>query len=402
MKVAIIGGGAAGFFAAINVKENYPQAQVTIFEKTSKLLTKVKISGGGRCNLTHASPSISELLKAYPRGTKVLKRAFHSFNNTHTIEWFKARGVAVCSEADGRVFPASNTSQTIVDCLLAQVEKLQISIKYNCQISSLTRESNQQLALSFNRHTNYYDKVIAACGGASQLRHLNWLAELGHSIEPPVPSLFTLNMPDESITQLPGIVAHNTRISLPGTKLAACGATLITHWGLSGPAVLKFSAFAARILHEKNYEFAVQVNWLNQRDSMGVVEQLHQSMHEYQKKLIRSGNPFGLAARLWHYLLARSGISLEKTWENLGTKGVNKLSNVLTNDLYAVQGKPRFKEEFVTCGGVSLNSVNIHSLESKVCPGLYFAGEILDIDGITGGYNFQAAWTSAYIAAQFN
>lgn len=400
MNIAVIGGGAAGFFSAIHAKENFPHATVQIFEKTQKLLSKVKISGGGRCNVTNACNTISELCKAYPRGGKELKKAFQIFNTAHARSWFEQHGVPLVAEDDGRVFPVSNNSQSIIDCLLNETKRLNIKIRLGTGIKSIRLE-DQKLTLRFTNEeipSLHFDKVIIACGGSPKREGFEWLEDLGHKIENPVPSLFTFNMPTESITKLTGVVGKNTLVSIQGTKLKSEGPLLITHWGMSGPAILKLSAFGARILNERGYEFKVQVNWVNESNNNVVLDALEKIAKEHSKKLISNIKPYSLTERLWIYLLEKCEISLEKKWGELGKKNLNKLMTVLTNDVYAVKGKTAFKEEFVTCGGVSLESVDMNTMQSKVCKNLYFAGEILDIDAITGGYNFQAAWTTGFIA----
>jgi len=400
MKVAIIGGGAAGFFAAIHVKENYPEAQVVIFEKSGKILSKVKISGGGRCNVTNGVKSIKELASAYPRGEQKLKKAFGQFNNNHTMAWFENRNVPLVVQNDNCVFPKSQNSQSIIDCFMQEVTRLQIEIIYKKPIIQIT-EINGQLSISFkDAETQLFDKVIIATGGSPNRKNLNWLEELGHEIENPVPSLFTFNMPNEKITELMGIVVKEALVSIQGTKLKSEGPLLITHWGMSGPAILKLSAFGARVLFDKNYEFKVQVSWVNTLNNDLVREELQQIARKNPKKQLSSIKPYQLQTRLWLYLLEKIDLSADKTWQEIGKKNLNKLVNLLTNDTYSVQGKTTFKEEFVTCGGVSLENINIKTMQSNVVNNLYFAGEVLDIDGITGGYNFQAAWTTGYIAAK--
>ncbi len=402
MRVAIIGGGAAGFFAAIHVKKNYPHSEVIIFEKSKKLLSKVKISGGGRCNVTNGCSSISQLSKAYPRGEKQLKKAFHIFNNHHIMEWFEKRNVPLVIQEDNCVFPQSQNSQSIIDCFLSESKKLGITIKIDHGIKNI-QKINNQLQLIFNKENNtppIFDKVIIAIGGVPKRKNLEWLEELGHQIKNPVPSLFTFNMPQESVTELMGIVVENVVAHIQGTKLKADGPLLITHWGMSGPAILKLSAFGARILEEKNYTFKIQVNWVHIQNHEIILNDLKNIIQEHPKKLLSNYRPYLLPERLWFYLLKKCNVSQNKKWEELGKKGLHQLINILSHDIYSVQGKTTFKEEFVTCGGISLESINSKTMQSKVCENLYFTGEVLDIDGITGGYNFQAAWTTAFIAAQ--
>lgn len=400
MKVAIIGGGAAGFFAAIAIKENHPNANVFIFEKSKKLLSKVKVSGGGRCNVTNGCTNIKDLAKAYPRGGKKLKQAFRIFNTQHTMDWFESRGVALMIQEDNCVFPVSQNSQSVIDCFLKETQRLNIQIKIGQGVKAI-HPLPDQLELEFIKEefpSEKFDKVVVATGGSPKRRGLEWLEKLGHKIEDPVPSLFTFNMPKETVTELMGIVIEETQVSIQGTKLKSDGPLLITHWGMSGPAILKLSAFGARILSELGYEFKVQVNWVNEANNSIVLEELKKIVTIHPQKILSNVKPYFLKERLWLYLLKKSNLSPQKKWEELGKKGLNKLVTVLTNDVYSVKGKTTFKEEFVTCGGVSLESINFKTMESKVCKNLFFTGEIMDIDGITGGYNFQSAWTTAFIA----
>lgn len=402
MEIAIIGGGAAGFFAAITAKENYPDANVVIFEKTKKPLAKVKISGGGRCNVTNACTSINELSEAYPRGGKALKKAFHIFNNQQAMHWFESRGVPLVTQDDNCVFPASQNSQSIIDCFFKQAKYLKIKIELEHEITAIN-PIRDKLELAFIDQENTlktFDKVIVASGGSPKRKGLEWLEKLNHQIEDPVPSLFTFNMPEESIVKLMGIVVEKTLLRIQGTKFESTGPLLITHWGMSGPAILKLSAFGARFLSEKNYEFKIQVNWTNVKNNDQVMDYLKSIVDENPNKLLPNFKPYLLPERLWLYLFEKSEFSPKKKWGELGKKGLNKLVNILTNDIYSVKGKTSFQEEFVTCGGVSIHSIDFNTMQSKICKNLYFAGEIIDIDGITGGYNFQAAWTTAFIAGK--
>ncbi|MEZ4826070.1 MAG: NAD(P)/FAD-dependent oxidoreductase [Bacteroidia bacterium] len=402
MKIAVIGGGAAGFFSAITAKENHPQARVVIFEKSQKLLAKVKISGGGRCNVTNGCTDIDELSRAYPRGEKQLRKAFHVFNTRHAMEWFEVRGVPLTIQEDNCVFPVSQDSQSVIDCFLNESHRLGIEIKTGAGIRAI-RQNGNALELSFSGEetaAETFDKVIIATGGSPKRQGLEWLETLGHTIEDPVPSLFTFNMPGETVTRLMGIVVEQTLVSVQGTKLKSDGPLLITHWGMSGPAILKLSAFGARILSEKNYEFRVQVNWVNEKNNELVRDTLDAIMQEHSRKNLANFRPYSLPERLWLYLLEKNSLSAEQKWGEIGQKNFNRLVEALTNDVYAVKGKTTFKEEFVTCGGVSLGDVDIRTMQSKVVKNLYFAGEVLDIDAITGGYNFQAAWTTGFIAGK--
>ena len=401
MKVAIIGGGAAGFFSALSVKENHPKAEVIIFEKSKKILSKVKISGGGRCNVTNGCTSISQLAQAYPRGGKKLKKAFRTFSTPDTMEWFESREVPLMIQEDKCVFPVSQDSQSVIDCFLDEAKRLDIRIEMGKGIKSI-QSVDYRLELEFIKDfpSEIFDKVIVASGGSPKRSGFDWLEALGHKIENPVPSLFTFNMPDESIKELMGIVIEETQVSIQSTKLKSDGPLLITHWGMSGPAILKLSAFGARILSEMNYEFKIQVNWVNQKNDNLVLEELKNIVTIHPQKILSNFKPYHLKERLWLYLLEKVDLPKNKKWEELGKKGVNKLVTVLTNDTYQVKGKTTFKEEFVTCGGVSLESIDFNTMQSRVSKNLYFAGEVLDIDGITGGYNFQAAWTTAFIAGK--
>ncbi len=401
MRIAVIGGGAAGFFAAIQVKENFPHAKVFIVEKTTKVLSKVRISGGGRCNVTNACADNSLLLTAYPRGTKLLKYAFNQFNTKDTQQWFANHGVALKTEEDGRIFPVSNSSQTIIDCFETLAQKLGIELHYRCEVTAI--QANEiGLTLTINAlHYEQVDKVIVTTGGSPKLSGLQWLSALGHEIIEPIPSLFTFNMPDESVRELMGVVVSDAQVSIQSTKFSSRGPLLITHWGMSGPAILKLSAFAARYLHEADYRFVTQVNWLgasNFEESRAMLQDI--MLQHGKKKLVANNRPNSIPERLWLFLLDKADIDPSLTCEALGKTRINKLTTLLTNDQYTVSGKTTFKEEFVTCGGISVDSVHRHSLMSKYVNGLYFAGEVLDIDGITGGYNFQAAWSTAFVAGQ--
>lgn len=396
MKIAIIGGGAAGFFAAISCKTNYPDAEVVIFEKSAKLLSKVRVSGGGRCNVTHACFNISKLIKYYPRGQKKLKKMFNQFSTTDTIAWFKNKGVELKTEQDNRMFPVTDRSQTIIDCLVETSSKLGIKIQMQNAVSSIIKTH----AGFMLNDLIFADKIIVAPGGSPKLQGFDWLKALGHHIVPPVPSLFTFNMPSESVKALMGLSVDNVAVKVQGTKLKAEGPLLITHWGMSGPAVLKLSAFGARILHDMNYRFNVQVSWLGPAAEQEVRQLIDVEAEKHAKRKVEKRNPYGLPNRLWVFLMEKAAIRSNITWGELGSKGINRLVNILLNDVYKVEGKTTFKEEFVTCGGVSLEDIDIRTMESKISPGLYFAGEVLDIDGVTGGFNFQAAWTTGYIAGK--
>ncbi|MGH1334525.1 MAG: NAD(P)/FAD-dependent oxidoreductase [Aureispira sp.] len=403
MRIAVIGGGAAGFFSALAAKENYPAAQVILFEKSKKVLSKVKISGGGRCNVTNGCTNIRELVKAYPRGEKVLKKAFRIFQTQDTMNWFETRGVALTIQEDQCVFPVAQDSQVIIDCFLSEARRLGVQVQTQRGVQRL-EPVEKAWRLHFQKEAAppaSFDKVIVATGGSPTLKGLQWLADLGHKIEVPVPSLFTFNMPQEqAVRELMGIVVENARCSIQGSKLKSDGPLLITHWGMSGPAILKLSAFGARWLQERAYQAVLQVNWVDEPNQEQVKKALQMIVEEHPQKQLHNYRPYDLPDRLWQYLLQKSLLPLTKRWSELGKKGLNKLSSLLTNDSYQVSGKTTFKEEFVTCGGVSLTNIHPQSFQSTICPNLYFAGEVMDIDGITGGYNFQAAWTTAFIAGK--
>lgn len=402
MKIAVIGGGAAGFFSAIHAKENHPEAQVSIFEKTSKVLSKVKLTGGGRCNVTNATFSIKDLTAAYPRGQQLLKKAFGKFNSKDTMEWFEKRGIELVTQEDLCVFPASQNSMSIINCLLQECNRLNITIELGKGIKSL-KADNEKWILQFSDDTisqTSFDKLIITTGGSPHRQSLEWLEKLHHEIEEPIPSLFTFNMPNEAIRKLMGIVIDPAMVHLQGTKLKAEGALLITHWGMSGPAILKLSAFGARYLFEQNYQAKIQVNWTNTQNTNLVQDELNKLREQHPQKLLQNLRPYSLPDRLWTFLLEKAEIPLQKKWAELSKKNINKLIEVLTNDIYCVQGKTTFREEFVTSGGISLNSINTNTLESITCKNIYFAGEVLDIDGITGGFNLQAAWTTGFIAGK--
>ena len=398
-KLVVIGGGAAGFFCAVNAAKLYPGLQVTLLEKTSKLLSKVKVSGGGRCNVTHACFSMADMIKRYPRGASFLKKAFHHFFTTDTIAWFNERSVPLKTEADGRMFPESNTSQTIIDCLLNEANKYKVEILMNATVRSLHKTGNSWELLTNNKNISA-DYVCIACGGYSKPEHFDWIRDIGHTIENPVPSLFTFNMPGNDITALMGISLENVSVKITGTKLQESGPMLITHWGLSGPAILKLSAWGARELALKNYDFNISINWLPIYNEISLKERMQQLRFEIASQKITNRNPFNLPARLWEYFLQCAGITAEMRWADLPAKEQNKLVKILCAQEFAVKGKTTFKEEFVTAGGVALSEVDVNTMQSKIAAGLFFAGEILDVDGITGGYNFQNAWTSGWIAAK--
>ena len=396
MKIAVIGGGAAGFMAAITAKETNPQASVTIFEKTDKVLVKVKVSGGGRCNVTNATFSISQLIKNYPRGGRELKKSFNHFFTTDTVNWFENRGVTLKTEADNRMFPSSNSSQTIVDLLQNTAENLAIRLSYKSKITAITPSENG-IILSINGETLLFDKVIIASGGSPKESGLDWLKKLGYKIVSPVPSLFTFNMPKNPITKLMGLSVPNVITSIKGSKLRQTGPLLITHWGMSGPAILKLSAWGAQDLAKQNYNFSVQVNWLAMNEEE--LRSQFSNMTSSRKQMYKH-NPIEIPKRLWHFMLNKLEIAEDQIWNELAKKNKNRLINMLLNDEFEVKGKTTFKEEFVSCGGIDLSEIDMQTMESKRDPGIYFAGELLNIDGVTGGFNFQAAWTTGYLAGK--
>ena len=399
MKIAIIGGGAAGFFSALSIKQHYPNHEVIILEKTTKVLAKVKVSGGGRCNVTNDQRNLIELSKLYPRGENYLKKAFEIFGVEDTFQWFSERGVALKVYPDGCVFPVANDSQVIIDCFMREASRLKIKIEYQAAVQAI-RLDQDKFILETREKSYQFDKVIITSGGQPKRNGFEWLEKLGHAIIDPVPSLFTFNMPGNPITALMGNVVEKAVVKVEGTKLVGKGPLLITHWGMSGPAILLLSAWGARVLNEKEYQFAVLVNWLDDQKEMDLQELMSTVITTQGGKMIGNLNPFPISNRLWHFLLQKCTLSLELRWQDLGSKSINKIINVLINDRYEVSGKTTFKEEFVTAGGVALKDVDIRTMESKIIPGLHFAGEVLDIDGITGGYNFQAAWTTGYIAGK--
>ncbi len=398
--LVVIGGGAAGFFCAVNAARINPNLRVIILEKTSKLLSKVKVSGGGRCNVTHSCFEISTMSKSYPRGGNFLKKAFHQFFTTDTLEWFGERGVTIKAEADGRMFPDTNDSQTIINCLVREANRYQVEVMMNTTITGFRKNGNKWILETNNREVPDADYVCIACGGFPKAEQFNWLASLGHSIEPPVPSLFTFNLPKHPITALMGVSIDKAQVKLNGTKLEQTGSVLITHWGLSGPAILKLSAWGARDLAAANYHFTATINWLSKFHEQSLASQFQLWRREKAAQKIDARNMLGLPQRLWEFLLTESGITPGTRWTDVPAREMNRLVKNCCSYTVDINGKTTFKEEFVTAGGVQLADVNVTTMESRLQTGIYFAGEILDVDGITGGYNFQNAWTTGFIAAQ--
>ena len=404
-QLIVIGGGAAGFFCAVNAASQNPELEVKLIEKSNKLLSKVRVSGGGRCNVTHACFSIAEMIKKYPRGEKFLKQAFHHFFTTDTIDWFEKRNVKLKTEADGRMFPESNSSETIINCLLQEANKYNVQILMNREIVKIEKFSSEENKNNFQLVSKdgsvlEADFVCVACGGYHKPDQYNWLTALGHSFESPVPSLFTFNIPKNPISELMGISIENAQVKINGTKLSQSGAILITHWGLSGPVVLKLSAFAAKELSKMGYDFSISINWVSDYHENSLLEKFKIIRHELASKKISNKNPFDLPQRLWQYHLQQCGINTEIRWADLPAKQQNQLAKQLCAQQFHVKGKTTFKEEFVTAGGIKLNEIDANTMQSKIVPNLFFAGEILDVDGITGGFNFQHAWTSGWIAAK--
>ncbi len=398
-KLIVVGGGAAGFFCAVNAARMNPSLEVVIVERSNKLLSKVKVSGGGRCNTTHACFEITELAKKYPRGQQFLKKAFHYFNTTDTIQWFAERNVALVSETDGRMFPTSNDSQTIINCLLSEADRYAVKVLMQTDITSIEKKSDHFILGTANGKELIADDLCIACGGFPKATMFDWLIKLGHSIESPVPSLFTFNMPGNNISSLMGLSVPKATVKVMGTKLVEQGPLLITHWGMSGPAILKLSAWGARLLADQSYQFTIIVNWLSDDNEQSLRDAWHSIRTEYAAQKMANKNPFGLPNRLWNYMLNLSEIKEDTRWADLPSKEQNKLIKNLTAGEFLVNGKTTFKEEFVTCGGIKLSEIDPNTMQSKKLAHLYFAGEVMDVDGVTGGFNFQNAWTSGWIAA---
>lgn len=399
-KLVVIGGGAAGFFCAVNAARLQPALEVVIIEKTSKLLSKVKVSGGGRCNVTHACFSKAEMIKKYPRGAGFLKKSFHYFFTTDTIAWFRERGVELKTESDGRMFPSSNSSQTIIDCLAHEANKYGVEILMNREVCEMQR-LNEQWTLNFKGGGGLQaDFVCIASGGYPKSYQFEWLQKLGHGIAEPVPSLFTFNMPGNALNSLMGITLEQVQVKIIGSKLSAEGPLLITHWGLSGPAILKLSAWGARDLAIKNWQFGIVINWLPAYNEQTLKDKFQLVRFEIAAQKISNRNPFGFPQRFWEYLLQQSGVNENSRWADLPAKEQNRLIKNICAQEFWVNGKTTFKEEFVTAGGIDLGEIDHNTMQSKIVPNLFFAGEVLNVDGVTGGFNFQNAWTTGWIAAK--
>ena len=401
MDIAIIGGGAAGFMAAIVARRTNPASKVTIFERAQKVLAKVEITGGGRCNVTNSFAAITDMKQAYPRGHKLMKRLMKTFSHEDTYRWFEQHGVPLVTQEDECVFPKAQDSHAIINCLVRQANELGVTICCQHRLVNIHRMEDGKLKLEFeNGLHRVFHRTIITTGGSPNGCGLQYLAQLGHDIEPPVPSLFTFNIKDRAFCDLMGTVVEPVVTTIPGTKLRAKGPLLVTHWGVSGPAVLKLSSYAARLLAENDYKAPLAISWTGELTRQEVEENLLKLQTANPRKQVATLHPFGLPSRLWLYILSKLDIDAVKPWAEIGRKTLNRMIETLVNDQYTIAGKGAFREEFVTCGGVSLSSVNSKTLESKVCPNLFFAGEVLDIDAITGGFNLQAAWTTGFIAGK--
>ena len=394
--VLIVGGGAAGFFTAINIAEKNSTYKIAILERGKEVLTKVRVSGGGRCNVTHACFVPNDLVKFYPRGEKELRGPFHQFCSGDTIEWFEKHGVELKIEEDGRMFPVSDSSQTIIDCFLNAAKKYKIEILTGQSVQSIF-QSEDNWKVETNQQTFRCENLVMTTGSNPKIWEM--LEKLGHTIVPPVPSLFTFNIKDNRIKDLMGVSAFAS-VKVQHSKLSASGPLLITHWGMSGPGILRLSAWGARELFDKNYQFVLEVNWLNDATLEETENQLKELKLEHAKKIVVKKSPFDFPNRLWESLVVASEISMETKWADLSKKQLQNLALQLTNGKFQVNGKSTFKEEFVTAGGIDLKEINFKTMESKLLPNVYFAGEIVNIDAITGGFNFQNAWTSGYIVSE--
>lgn len=397
-KAIIIGGGAAGFFSAIRLAELHPDWDIQILEKSNKVLSKVKVSGGGRCNVTHACPEVEQLLQKYPRGTRFLKKAFYQFATKDTIDWFASNGVTLHTEKDGRMFPTTNNSETIIQCFLKKLDQYKIKLRLQADVVDVAKEKDFMIRLA-NGEQLHADTICVATGGMLKADKLTWLQKLGHEIIAPVPSLFTFNVSDKKITTLMGVAVDNASIQWKGNKHIEQGPLLITHWGISGPAAIKLSAWCAREMAAENYEGAIQINWVPLYNAQSLKMEWLNFRTDLGKREIGNKNPFGLPQRLWQFFLQEASILPNTKWADVKSTAQNILIQLLTTYTLPIKGKTTFKEEFVTCGGVDIAGINAAEMESKICPGLHFAGEMMDVDGITGGFNFQHAWTSGWLAA---
>ncbi|MBC8152965.1 MAG: NAD(P)/FAD-dependent oxidoreductase [Bacteroidetes bacterium] len=401
LTIAVIGGGAAGFFGAITAAETFPDATVTIYEKNRTVLNKVRISGGGRCNVTHACFDNRQLVKHYPRGERWLRPLLTQFDAAATVNWFETKGVRLKTEPDGRMFPATNSSETIIDCLSQTASRLGIRIRTSTGIATMSRHELSGWQLQpLDGEAFVVDRVLIATGGYPQLPSYGWLPEQTEPTIAPVPSLFTFNVPDSPLLPLAGVSVPDAKVQMMGTKLEQRGPLLLTHWGFSGPAVLKLSAWAARELATVGYTFTLRIHWVPDQTDTQLRDDMNRCRQQHPKKQVVNQSLSGLPARLWKALTEEAGIADTQRWADLPAKNQNRLIEKLTNSQFQVTGKSTFKEEFVTCGGIALGNLDPLTLESRVQPGLFFAGEVLDVDGVTGGFNFQSAWTTGYTAGK--
>ncbi|PWJ58234.1 hypothetical protein CLV98_10492 [Dyadobacter jejuensis] len=404
MQIIIIGGGASGFMAAITAADFFPEASISIIEKNKTVLNKVRVSGGGRCNVTHTPADLKRFPKQYPRGERFLRKLFGQFDANDTIRWFENHGVSLKTEEDGRMFPVTDSSQTITECLTRIARNRGITIRTSTAITSFRvvghSPSTQFELTTVDGELIRTDRLLIAAGGHPKANGFGWITDHGHSIEEPVPSLFTFNTPGNPLLELAGVSVKDSEVKIMGSKLAYRGPLLITHWGFSGPAVLKLSAWGARHLSSLGYQFACRINWLPEYPEQKVREILLAEKTNTPKQQITSHARLGIPLRLWKAFCLQAEISDSLRWGDAGHKAINRLVELLTNSQFDVQGKTTFKEEFVTCGGIKLDEVNPNTLESKKLPGLYFSGEVLDVDGITGGFNFQNAWTTGYVVGK--
>lgn len=391
-KVVIIGGGAAGIFSAINLASRLSGKEILVLEKSNKLLTKVKVSGGGRCNVTHACFDPKELARFYPRGQKELMGPFHHFYTADTISWFAERGVELKVEEDGRMFPTSDSSQTIINCFLSEIKKNGITIWQDAEVVRISKSTNFEITLKSGQKIRA-ENIVVATGGHNKVKHYQFIEALGHQIVSPIPSLFTFNLKSHESNKLMG-VSQEAKVKLVGTQWEEFGPVLFTHWGMSGPAILKLSAKGAKYLHKQNYQFNIEVSWLENAEEFILENRKQASSYKIGQK-----KPEAFSKRFWEYLIKRANISNNLNWADLNKTDIKRLIKVLENDLYQANGKTTFKEEFVTCGGVELKEIEMKTMESKIVKGLYFCGEVVNIDALTGGFNFQAAWTTAWLAA---
>lgn len=398
--VVVIGGGAAGFYGAIHACEKDADLKTLIVERSPKVLSKVRVSGGGRCNVTHACHDAVRLASHYPRGGKWLRNLFRQYGVQDVVTWFREQGVALKTEEDGRMFPVSDSSQTIIDCFMQHAERSGITVSTNSRVVNVGQiAGGWEITLQDGRIVRAC-AVLVATGGSADRSAYGWIEQLGHSIVKPIPSLFTFNDPAKTFGDLMGLSVPHAEVSIPSTRFRSSGPVLITHWGLSGPAVIRLSAWAAEHLNERKYEFTAVVNWTGTFTEEDVRKYLLNFKDENGRKGVCNNPLFALPARLWQRLCEMAGISARKIWAELPQKNMNRLMEFVIRCPVDVRGKTTFKEEFVTCGGVSLDDVDPATMESKICEGLFFAGEVLNIDGETGGFNFQAAWTTAYLAAE--